>query len=151
MLIISPRPRCSLRLQSLVCVIFASACSPQTTPASQAETTERSFRNEAELRKISHIRRSPEQVRELKGMAKTGNVEAMHGLAAHHITAEETAEARYWLGEAVRHGDCHAVQLFEESYLKVPTRELSYWRSEGKKMGCDPKRDYSKNIDRRPN
>ncbi|MGZ8286900.1 MAG: hypothetical protein ACXW27_13445 [Allosphingosinicella sp.] len=101
------------------------------------------------MRKISHIRRSPEQVRELKGMAKTGNVDAMHGLAAHHITAGETEEARYWLGEAVRHGDCHAAQIFENTYLKVPPQELAHWRREGQKLGCDPKKDYLGIFDKR--
>jgi hypothetical protein len=136
-------------LRSLVCALFAAACSAQTSPAPQTETPDRAIRNEAEVRMKSHIRRSPKQVRELKDMAKTGNVEAMHGLAAHHITAGETKEARYWLGEAVRHGDCHAVQVFENTYLKVPVQELAYWRREGQKLGCDPDKDYLGIFDKR--
>lgn len=136
-------------LQSLVCALLATACSPQTTPAHQTGTPETAIRNEAELRKISHLRQSPERVRELKGMAAKGDVEAMHGLFAHHITAGETKEARFWLGEAVRHGDCHSVQIFEETYLEVPPRELAHWRNEGRKLGCDPKKDYLGIFDKR--
>jgi hypothetical protein len=136
-------------LRSLVCALFASACSAQSTPAPQTETPERAIRNEAELRMISHIRQSPERVRELKGMAAQGNVSAMRSLAAHHITAGEAVEARYWLGEAVRHGDCHSVQIFEEEYLKVPPQELAHWRREGRRLGCDPQKDYSKDADKR--
>lgn len=137
-----------LGLRSPFCVLLASACSAQPTPTQQAETAETAVRNEAELRKISHIRQSPERVKELKAIAAKGNVSAMHGLAAHHITAGETREARFWLGEAVRHGDCHSVQIFENTYLKVPPQELEHWRSEGRKLGCDPKKDYSKVVDR---
>lgn len=129
-------------LRSSVCVLLASACSAQTTPAHQTEARETAIHNEAELRKISHIRQSPERVRELKGMAAKGNVSAMRSMAAHHITAGETKDARYWLGEAVKHGDCHAVQIFENTYLKVPPQELEHWRNEGRKLGCDPKKDY---------
>jgi hypothetical protein len=137
-----PRRHGTPGLRSLACIIFASACSAQTSPAPQTEPPESAIRNEAELRKLSHIRRSPEQVRVLKGMAAKGNVSAMRSMAAHHITASEAEQARYWLGEAVKHGDCHAVQIFEETYLRVPPKELAHWRREGQKLGCDPKKDY---------
>lgn len=135
--------------QALVCALLAAACSAETSPAPQAETPERAIGNEAYIRTISHIRRSPEQVRELKGMAAKGNVSAMHSLAAHHITASEHKEARFWLGEAVRHGDCYAVQVFENTYLKVPPEELAHWRSEGQRLGCDPNKDHLRLFDKR--
>lgn len=135
-------------LRSTVFALLAAACSAQSpsTPRNEApETPEKVTRNDV----MGPMRLSPEQARELTSIAKRGNVDAMLGLASHHITAGELKEARYWLGEAVGHGDCHSVQIFEETYLKVPPQELAHWRSEGRRLGCDPDKDYLGVFDKR--
>ena len=127
-----------LCLRSMLCVLlFSGACSSEkvAAPIRQDDTTE--------MVTPGSIRQAPEAVKRLTAEAKGGHIEAMFGLAAHHITAGETVQARYWLGEAVKHGDCHAVYLLiEESYLKVPVEELPHWRSEERRLGCDPDKSY---------
>jgi hypothetical protein len=132
----------SYRLSVAAALLLTYACSsPDSSSEKVAVPVQQD--NVDEVVTPGSIRQTPERVRELTIKARGGDIDAMMTLASHHITASETVQARYWLGEAVRHGDCYAVELLlEESYLRVPPADLPHWRNEQRRIGCDPNKEY---------
>lgn len=87
-------------------------------------------------------RLSSRELERLSSEAKQGNVDSMYTLSTYHFANSEVRLGYYWLGEAAKLGECHAIlHLVENTFRGVTPEELLHWRNEEKRLGCDPARD----------